>query len=253
MDGSGNSGLNLDFTKSQLFCIDLEWLGVGRIRFGFFAYGRVHYCHQILNINTLTGPYITNINLPIRASISSTSGSGSLTQICATAISEGGYTPLGYPFSSTTPTSITVTTTETSVIAIRGGPPNYYHQNIIPTNIGITSVGQNSFLIYRLRSYKDGVAVDMTFPWKNVSTSSVTQYCTPTGTVDASNSIIVTQDYFYGRVNNQFQLGDIFNNRILDITSTIDNTSAIMVLTCQNLNNSGTESVYGTFSWQELY
>ena len=47
MDGTGKTGLELDFTKAQLFVIDMEWLGVGRVRFGFYAYGRIYYCHQI--------------------------------------------------------------------------------------------------------------------------------------------------------------------------------------------------------------
>ncbi len=66
MDGSGISTLNLDFTKTQLFVIDFEWLGVGRIRFGFYAFGKINYCHQITNLNTLIAPYMQSPNLPIR-------------------------------------------------------------------------------------------------------------------------------------------------------------------------------------------
>jgi hypothetical protein len=65
MDGNGPSGINLNFYNTQLFVIDLEWLGVGRIRFGFYAYGRIHYCHQITNINQLVEPYTSNIWLCI--------------------------------------------------------------------------------------------------------------------------------------------------------------------------------------------
>ena len=33
MDGSGKSGVILDITKAQIFVIDFQWLGVGRVRF----------------------------------------------------------------------------------------------------------------------------------------------------------------------------------------------------------------------------
>jgi hypothetical protein len=100
MDGTGASSISLDFTKSQLYVIDFEWLSVGRIRFGFYLFGKINYCHQITNLNSLTAPYMLSPNLPIRYEIISTSGAtGSLVQICSTVISEGGYTPIGRAFS----------------------------------------------------------------------------------------------------------------------------------------------------------
>jgi hypothetical protein len=34
-DGTGPSGLTLDLTKAQILLMDLQWLGVGRVRIGF--------------------------------------------------------------------------------------------------------------------------------------------------------------------------------------------------------------------------
>jgi hypothetical protein len=112
MNGSGSSGIYLDFTKAQLFVIDMEWLSVGRVRFGFYIYGKILYCHQLTNINVLTGSYITQINLPICYSIhSSGTGTGSITQICSTVISEGGYETVGKPFSVNNTTGISLAST----------------------------------------------------------------------------------------------------------------------------------------------
>ena len=69
MDGTGTSGYNIDFTKSQLYVIDFEWLSVGRIRFGFYIFGKIYYCHQISNFNELDEPYMKTANLPIRYEI----------------------------------------------------------------------------------------------------------------------------------------------------------------------------------------
>lgn len=94
MNGNGISGVNLDFTKSQIFIVDLEWLGVGRVRCGWVVDGAIYYCHQFLNANNLVNVYMATGTLPIRYEISNTGaaavGSTSYDQICATVISEGG-------------------------------------------------------------------------------------------------------------------------------------------------------------------
>ncbi len=259
MDGSGPSGLNLDFSKTQLFVIDMEWLGVGRVRFGFYAYGRIQYCHQITNINILTEPYTNNINLPISHCLIGGTGSGSLTQICSTVISEGGYNPLGRPFSVSNSEGgdapVTVPTTEVPLLAIRGGGNNYYHQNIIPNNVSIIDTATNNSLIYRLRFYIAGNSPG-TITWTDVNTNySVTQFAKSgniTGFTTA-NSIVLDQNYFYGRGAISFNsLSDIFSTNILQITANIDNVSDILVLTCQKIGT-GSTTVYSTISWQELY
>jgi hypothetical protein len=94
MDGTGPSGVTLDFTKTQIFFMDLQWLGVGRVRFGFDVDGVFYYCHQILNANHLTVPYMNTGSLPIRWAItndtSSPSGTNTMSAVCGTIISEGG-------------------------------------------------------------------------------------------------------------------------------------------------------------------
>ena len=50
-NGTGASGITLDFSKSQIFFIDYEWLGTGRVRCGFFIDGIPYYCHAIHNSN----------------------------------------------------------------------------------------------------------------------------------------------------------------------------------------------------------
>jgi hypothetical protein len=91
MDGTGPSGITIDFTKSQIFVFDYEWLGVGRVRCGFNINGITYYCHQFLHANNITGTYMTQPNLPLRAEIRSVgASSGSMKTICASIMSEGG-------------------------------------------------------------------------------------------------------------------------------------------------------------------
>jgi hypothetical protein len=90
MDGSGPSGVTLDFSKSQIFMFDYEWLGVGRVRCGFNVNGKNYYCHEFLNANNINGTYITDPNLPVRHEIRSVGGLGSMKTICCSVMSEGG-------------------------------------------------------------------------------------------------------------------------------------------------------------------
>jgi hypothetical protein len=258
MNGSGLSGLTLDFTKAQLFVIDMEWLGVGRVRFGFFAFGKIQYCHQITNINILSNPYTNSINLPIRYELIGNNAtqltSATLTQICSTVISEGGYTPIGKPFCiSNDITSITVGTTEVPLLAIRGGGSNYYHENIIPNGISIIDTSTNNNLLYRLRLYLAPNSPG-TITWTDVDSNySVTQYTKSISSFTTTNSIILDQGYFYGRGTIAYNgLGNVFNTLLLQITSNINNVSDIMVLTCQKIGTSTTH-VNATISWQEIY
>ena len=89
-DGNGPSGITLNEANAQIFFIDFEWLGVGRIRFGIVVDGKLYYCHEVLNSNNITSVYMSTPNLPLRYEISSTSGTATLTQICSSVISEGG-------------------------------------------------------------------------------------------------------------------------------------------------------------------
>lgn len=92
MDGNGASGITLDFTKTQIFIIDFEWLGVGRVRYGFVVDGIPVYCHELNNANSLTTVYMSTPNLPIRYEIAN-DGNGAaddFCHICSSVQSEGG-------------------------------------------------------------------------------------------------------------------------------------------------------------------
>lgn len=263
MDGSGPSGLNLNFSQTQLFVIDMEWLGVGRVRFGFYAYGRIQYCHQVTNINTLIQPYTTSINLPICYSIHNPNPSlisaGNFTQICSTVISEGGYTPVGRPFTiSTGTTAIQINgNTEEPLIFLRGGGSNYYHQNIIPSLLSMICTSNNNLVLYKLVLFFAGTYTGTNPTWFNVDPSnSVAQYAiNPTG-YNSTNGIILDEGYFYGKGTNNFSsLAQVFSTQVLQITSDINLFSDYLVLTATfvDANPSSTTNVYGTLSWQEIY
>ena len=102
LDGTTASGIDLDFTKTQLFATDFQWLGVGRIRCGFVIGGSLIYCHEFNHSNIEENVYWSQPSLPIRCEVRNTDtavGVTSMQQICSTVLSEGGYEESGFEFS----------------------------------------------------------------------------------------------------------------------------------------------------------
>ena len=93
LDGTGPSGVNLNWTKAQHFVVEYQWLGVGTIRYGFeTGQNQVVWCHQIVSVNALSQSWSRTGSLPVRAEIYSTgvlATAGKLTLINCVVIHEG--------------------------------------------------------------------------------------------------------------------------------------------------------------------
>ena len=123
LDGTGPSGVTVDFSKAQIFTLDFEWLGLGRVRLGFVVGGQTYYAHYFNNINSLTQPYLTSPNHPVRYEIRQTgSGSGILKQICSTVMIEGGQENVGTTITANVSGGISVDTTLRPLMALRIHP-----------------------------------------------------------------------------------------------------------------------------------
>lgn len=122
-NGTGPSGVTLDSTKSQILMIDLQWLGIGRVRVGFNVNGVFWPAHEFLNANSLSTVYMTTATLPIRYEITATgniSADGTLDQICSQVSSEGGFEDfLGYPRSASNGGTTVAVTTRRPILSIR--------------------------------------------------------------------------------------------------------------------------------------
>ena len=96
--------INLDETRRQILDMDIEWLGVGRVRYGFNIDGMSVYAHYINNANAGTAaPYMRTGTLPVRYEIVN-DGAGvasELVAMCSVVFSEGGFEKgRGIPFSA---------------------------------------------------------------------------------------------------------------------------------------------------------
>lgn len=113
----------LDLTKAQILIIDMEWLGVGSVRVGFVVDGEIRYCHQFRHANALSLVYMGTANLPVRYEIENTgtvTGTPTLSAICSTVISEGGFEiDRGLPFCASNGSTLIAVTTRRPILSLR--------------------------------------------------------------------------------------------------------------------------------------
>jgi hypothetical protein len=157
LDGTGPSGLTINFNFAQLLVIDYEWLGVGRIRCGFNIAGKTIYAHEFTHPAGLTVPYMTSGNQPVRYEIRQTGvGSGTMNHICTSIMSEGGEEYIGTPITaelSAAPGAamVGVTTNDTvyrPIIAVRLNP-TASDLSLITKRINILNTG-NNHIVWKL-------------------------------------------------------------------------------------------------------
>lgn len=93
LDGTGTSGINLDWGMAQHLVIEYQWLGVGTIRFGFeTGTGGIVWAHEMVSVNNISTAYSRTGTIPVRAEIYSAwvlAVAGKLTLINVCVLQEG--------------------------------------------------------------------------------------------------------------------------------------------------------------------
>lgn len=95
LDGTGISGYTLDITKINVWWMDYQWLGAGRVRFGIFEpSGARLVCHEFRNAGQNALPYMRTGTLPLRTENENTGATGSTSELretCMAIYAEGTY------------------------------------------------------------------------------------------------------------------------------------------------------------------
>jgi len=187
-DGTGASGFNIDFTKTQLAFIDFQWLGVGRVRCGFAHDGKLITAHEFYHSNNNPTVYIANPNLPVRCEIRNTGvGVGaSFDQICSTVASEGGYVESGVDFAYTMTTTRSIPTpggTELPLVAIRLKNTFQGYPNRISVRLNnISLYAETNSIVYKIVKLPSSAFIGLTTLgsgtiWTSASDNSGVEYC----------------------------------------------------------------------------
>lgn len=245
LDGTGKSGITIDFTKSQIFLIDLEWLGVGRVRFGFVVDGKIYYCHYLNNANNLAHVYMSTPNLPIRYEIvnNGTGASSSLEHICSSIVSEGGQqNTVLQTYISRDGTLITLANQDlyTPIVSVRLKTANI-GTRLSPVQIEVMAT---TALNYEWRLFiNPTVAGTDQASWQDISNSSVQYDITRNATNTITGGHIIGGGY--GASTNQVRTQVTGTTRsFLTIGSNVDNSVDELVLAVANIDGNG-GSVYG--------
>lgn len=247
MDGTGASGINLDFTKMQIMIIDFAWLGSGKIRIGFVLDGLIQYVHSFENSNAQPNSHLRTPNLPVRYEITNTgtaASSTTLTQICSTVISESGYSVRGilksFKRNSALVTTSAAVTTLTPIISIRL-KPNFNRCTIIPETISA------------MCDSNDSIGIDLILNG-TLTGASFANYANSIVQTDVSATAISGGLTLMSEVvSNQVRSISVANrNNPLKVVSNFAGTADILTI-CANSFSGTTASVAAAMAWRELY
>ena len=249
LDGTGPSGVTLDFSKGQIFHIDMQWLGTGRVRTGFEINGVNIFAHQFLHSNVSSSVYMSNPNLHIRAEIENLSSvtTGTLEQICCTVISEGGYNAEGVQRSAnrnvTTQTGVT-NAYFSPIISIRIGT-NFTGSTIRPAAAQVlcTTTANYLWAVFYNPSFGADAA-----SWVVVPSSSVEYDVSRAGTNALTGGLMIASGYG----TNTIDVAEASFLSALSLGSSIDGVSDQFVLAAKVVGGT-TEQFLGAVSWKEYF
>jgi len=261
LNGSGTSGINMDFSKVQILVIDFQALYVGRVRMGFDVNGLVYWAHQFTHSNIINSPYIVTANLPVRCGMTC-SGTVSTTMnfICSSVISEGGVAELRGRGFGIEGTATAGNGTRTHILSVRpkttfSGITNrikFELDNIYLLNQG---TGANPIL-WELCI---GQAISGTTAFNDVNTTySGFEYNTA-GTISGSPSLVIASGYCGDGGTGVSRFDQTMFKEIKDTGArypiTLDQSGAVRslgTLTLLVTGLGGTPTTRAIFNWREI-
>jgi hypothetical protein len=239
------TGLNV--TKSNLFWMDIEWLGVGDVRCGFLVDGLLKTAHVFHNDNRNTTTYMRSAILPLRYEIFNkgvTTSNTTMRQICSTVASEGGYTQINQSRSASNPlTGKNLTNSiDNPVVSIRL-KTNRLNAVVIPVAVDFYGLQATA---YKYRIYENVTSLTSA-SWVTTDNASAVEYdisaTAMTGGTLLKEGIFKGQESskeidLLGHLDGSIQLtrkinaanGDIFT---IAVVPTTNNDDAIVALSWQ--------------------
>lgn len=243
MDGTGRSQITVDWNKTQIFVVDFEWLGVGRVRFGLNIDGQTYTVHEMNNANNLTTVYMSTPNLPLRYQMETqaTSAASSMSCICTSVKSEGGLQPLGvlrHSDSNAIPSLSTNTIYAVLGIRLKAG---YIGASVLIENISMITTTVNDSVHWEL-IFNPTVAGTFTY---NDLTNSAVQVALGANTNTVTGGTAIDGGY----LNTDLPVSSAVENALL-LGAAINGTVDTVVLCVKPItNNTG---VRGSMTWREL-
>jgi hypothetical protein len=254
LDGNGRSGITLDISKSQILWMDIEWLGLGTVRLGFVIDGVFVHCHSFHHANLIEGTYITTASLPLRYEIenlNTTASASTLSQVCSTVLSEGGYELRGQQnaigTSIDTPRDLTATGVAYPVVSIRlKSSPDRLDAVVIPTATSIMGVGNNAFFTWKLQQG----CTTSGGTWTSAGTNSAVEY--NLSGVSTSGGTALAQGYIASTTQSNSPI-DILKAALFQFQLERDSfTSTPEEFSILVQTKAAGDDVYAALDWEEI-
>jgi len=249
LDGNGPSGYNFTDAemaeRAQIYVMDLEWLGVGRVRYGFVIDGLIVYIHEAFHSATVVAqqPYTLTASLPARYELFNTTGVNTavMRQICCTVISEGGFNPNGPIYSANRPVAQVTAGTNVRIISVRL-QAGFMRTSFEPRAFSLLglSAGNVQYEIVLNPTFGGAAAV-----WTPGPTGSHVEYDVAAGT--ATGGILVDSGYLSRETRSITQL---INGTLFGAYSVNGGTPD--VFTIRATSTGGSVDMLGSITWQEF-
>jgi hypothetical protein len=243
----------LDIGKANIFWIDVEWLGVGDVRCGFVVDGKMLPAHVFHHENQITVPYMTTASLPLRLEIKNTgvtASNSTLSQICSTVISEGGYelygTQQAVGTTITEPVDLPTAGTYYPVVSIRL-KQNRLDAIVILTALSILGITNNAYYNWQVRAAANTSGGGS---WVSAGTDSSVEYKLAGGSV-AGGRILASG--FTGATTQSISPVDILKEALFKFQlerNSFANTAYELSLVASASTNGA--DMYGSMDWEEV-
>jgi hypothetical protein len=251
MNGTGGSGVTLDLSKGNLFEIEIQWYGVGVVR--YFINNIL--VHEQNHTNTLAVPYMRTAMLPVQVKVTNTAGAVAsyVDLICARVVAQGQqHEPCEWTQSAYNTTDSTIGVTEVPLLSIR--PKATYNSItnrswIIPRRLNVNTEGNRM-------SFRIMFGATLTGPsWTSSSTTSLAEY-DQTATAFSGGEMLfrgyIGQDIGEKEVDLSF-IFDVANRFLRNSGFLATGTNANDVLTIVALNEAaGKTKARATLTWAEI-
>lgn len=228
LDGTGDSGLTLDFNNFTVMAFDYLYLGGTALRVSFNIGGVFYLAHvqQSSNINPST--FVDSPVLPIRWEISSTTGVGNMGQICASVSTGGALDIVGFPRAVDTGNNFinanNVSNTYT-LVALRLNDPKAVGFGFIGEALGTTN---DPYIKRFILNPTFGAAVT----WNTLPNSGF-DYALGNGGNPSSSTVTGGTILNSSFVSDQARAGEIEANSLFQLGIDLNGVSDILVLAVQ--------------------
>lgn len=216
-DGTGRSKMNLDVTKDNIYWIDVQWLGAGRVRFGTYYDGERVVLHEFYHGNNYSVPVTAMGSLPVcvhQMNMGVTASTSEMRAWCMAVWTESNLDVRTTASSALQSFSKTVSTNDTynyvATISPKENLPNGQPNRSLYWPTEIEASGWDTVTggpaIFELEIYAEPIVSG--FAWQPVNGSSTVEYDIAGSYV--ASGIPVSQRFVQGR--DAFDATTTFNN-----------------------------------------